>query len=231
MTVMFAEGRLSDSPFIEKIWRVEMEQAGTFISTAASHSEIVIAQCEGKTTVTVRGPETRATPAITAPDGECLGIVFRLGTFMPALLPKQLLDRRDTHLPVASGRSFWLDSTTWEIPNYDNVEAFVERLVREELLVHDPVVDAVLQGQPLTLSPRAQQYHFVRATGLSYKMIQQIERARQAAALLQGGIPIIDTVFELGYFDQAHLTNSLKRFLGQTPVQVAHTSQFEVQPE
>ena len=83
----------------------------------------------------------------------------------------------------------------------------------------------------MTLSPRAQQYHFVRAAGLSYKMIQQIERARQAAELLQQGVPIIDTVFELGYFDQAHLTNSLKRFLGQTPVQVAHTSQFEVQPE
>ena len=60
---------------------------------------------------------------------------------------------------------------------------------------------------------------------------ERTPRARQAAALLQGGIPIIDTVFELGYFDQAHLTNSLKRFLGQTPVQVAHTSQFEVQPE
>jgi AraC-like DNA-binding protein len=51
-------------------------------------------------------------------------------------------------------------------------------------------------------------------------MIQQIERANQAAALLARGTPILDTVYELGYFDQAHMTKALKRFRGQTPAQL-----------
>jgi AraC-like DNA-binding protein len=227
MKFIFEEERPSDSPFIEKIWRAQSEQAGKFSSLAASHSEIVVARYEGKTTVTVRGPETKATPASAPADGEFFGIVFKLGTFMPTLLPRNLRDRRDAYLPVASNESFWLDSSAWEIPNFDNADTFVERLVREGLLAHDPVVGAVLQGHPQPFSPRALQYRFVRATGLSHKVIQQIECAQQALALLQRGTSIIDTAHEVGYFDQSHLTNALKRFLGQTPAQIARVSQPE----
>ena len=35
----------------------------------------------------------------------------------------------------------------------------------------------------------------------------------------------LDTVFELGYSDQPHLTKSLKRYLGQTPGQLARAAQ------
>ncbi len=52
------------------------------------------------------------------------------------------------------------------------------------------------------------QYRFLRATGLTHKTVQQIERARSAVALLEQDAPISDTAFELGYFDQAYLTNS-----------------------
>jgi AraC-like DNA-binding protein len=220
MGFILEEERPSDSPFIEKIWRVQSGQAGDFTSLAACHSEIVVTRYAGKTAVAVRGPETFAAPASVPADGEFLGIVFKLGTFMPRLLPKNLMDRRDAYLPVANGKSFWLDSSVWEIPGFDNADTFAERLVRKGLLMHDPVVDAALQGRPPALSPRALQYHFARATGLPHKLIQQIERARRAAALLKSGLSILDTVHEAGYFDQAHLTNSLKRFIGQTPTQM-----------
>jgi AraC-like DNA-binding protein len=219
--------RPSSSPFVEMIWHIQSEQAGDFTSLAASHSEIVVARHEGKTAVVVRGPETKATAASAPADGEFFGIVFKLGTFMPALLPRNLMDRRDAYLPVVSDESFWLDSSAWEIPNFDNADTFVERLVREGLLAHDPVVGAVLQGHSQAFSPRALQYRFVRATGLPHKVIQQIERARRAAALLESGMSILDTLHETGYFDQAHLTNSLKRFIGQTPAQIARMSQPE----
>jgi AraC-like DNA-binding protein len=74
------------------------------------------------------------------------------------------------------------------------------------------------------MSVRSLQYRFLRATGLTHKTIQQIERARSAVSLLEQGTPISDTAFELGYFDQAHLTNSLKRFVGRTPAQIARKS-------
>ena len=52
--------------------------------------------------------------------------------------------------------------------------------------------------------------------------IRQIERARYAMTLLCQGTSILDTVYKAGYYDQSHMTNSLKRFLGQTPAQITH---------
>jgi AraC-like DNA-binding protein len=74
------------------------------------------------------------------------------------------------------------------------------------------------------VSIRSLQYRFLRATGLTRKTIRQIERARGAVSPLERGTPIPDAAFELGYFDQAHLTNSLKRFVGRTPAQIARKS-------
>jgi methylphosphotriester-DNA--protein-cysteine methyltransferase len=56
---------------------------------------------------------------------------------------------------------------------------------------------------------------------LSRRAIEQLERAQFAASLLQRGVPILDTVHEAGFYDQPHLTRSLKRLLGQTPAEIA----------
>jgi len=61
---------------------------------------------------------------------------------------------------------------------------------------------------------------FLQATGLTHKTIRQIERAKHALVLLQQGVPILDVVYQAGYFDQPHLTRSLKHLLGQTPAQI-----------
>lgn len=222
------EERPSDSPFVKTIWRTHSERTGTFLSQAASHWEMVVTCHEGKTTFTVRGPETHATPIdVQWMDGEFFGIVFQLGTFMPHLPPGQVMDRRDANLPEATRTSFWLYGSVWQFPDYENADTFVDRLVRDGLLVRDEIVDAVLQGHPRALSLRSVQYRFLRATGLTYSTILQIERARQAAALLEQGRSIPDVVYEAGYFDQPHLTRSLKRFMGQTPAQIARGSQPE----
>lgn len=221
MTFIF-EDRASDSSFVQTIWRAQSERAGSFISLAASHWEMVVTRDQGKTTFTVRGPETKASPLHYQRRGvEWLGIRFKVGAFLPNLPPGKLLDRSDAILPQATRTSFWFQGSTWEFPTFENADTFVEGLVREGLLVRDPVVEAVLRGHPQALSPRSIQYRFVQATGLTYKTIEQIERARQAKALLEQGVSILDTVHEAGYFDQSHLINSLKRFLGQTPAQIA----------
>jgi methylphosphotriester-DNA--protein-cysteine methyltransferase len=59
---------------------------------------------------------------------------------------------------------------------------------------------------------------------LTQSYIRQVERAQRAAALLQQGVPIFDTVYEAGYFDQPHLTKSLKRAIGHTPAQIIRSS-------
>src|SRR5581483_10779836 len=122
------------------------------------NSEIVVATFEGKTAVTVRGPETKATIATIPADSEAFGIVFKLGTFMPNLLPRNLMDLRDADLPVEDNGSFWLENSAWEVPTFENADTFVKHLVREGLLVHDPVVGAVLEGEPPAFAPRTLQY-------------------------------------------------------------------------
>ena len=212
------------SEFVEMIWYTHTERAGTFTSAAVGNWEMVITTFNGKTTITARGPETKASEADFPAGAEFFGITFKLGTFMPHLPVKTILDRQDATLPEASHKSFWLDGSTWELPTFENADVFVNRLIRQEILVRDRLVEAALGGCTPAVSIRSLQYRFLQATGLTHKTIEQIERARSAVLLLEQGTPIGDTAFELGYFDQAHLTNSLKRFVGKTPAQIAQKS-------
>jgi AraC-like DNA-binding protein len=213
--------RPSDSPLVESIWRTEtLSEGASFISNAVSHWEMVITKQMGKLTLSIRGPETKASPA-PIPDGhvEYLGIVFKHGVFMPHL-PKQELVDDALHLPETSRNSFRLQSGSWQFPTFENADTFVSWWLREGLLVQDQVVEDVLRGQTQELSLRSIQRRFLYVTGLTYKTIQQIERAGQAFQLLQSGVPIPETAYQAGYFDQSHLTNSLRRLYGQTPAQL-----------
>jgi len=216
--------RPSDSPLVETVWRSQMESGGSFISTAATPWEMVITKEKGKITLNIRGPETKASPA-PIPEGhvEYVGIIFKRGVFMPHLPKSNLVDEA-IHLPESSRNSFWFQGGAWQFPNFENADTFVNQLVRKNLLAQDQVVEDVLSGQTKDLSLRSLQRRFLHVTGLTYKAIQQIERARQAQALLRSGVPIPETAYQLGYFDQSHLTNSLRRFYGQTPAQILQSS-------
>ena len=182
---------------------------------------MVVTRHEGKTSHTVRGPETQPTSAECPAGGEWFAIRFKLGTFMPALRPGRLRDRNDANLPNATVRSFWLDTLAWEFPTFDNAEIFVNRLAARELIDVDPTVSAALRNDPHELTTRTAQRHVLNATGLTHGAIRQIERARLATNLLRRGDSILDATFQAGYYDQAHLTRSLKRFIGQTPAQIS----------
>ncbi len=69
---------------------------------------------------------------------------------------------------------------------------FADRLIRQGILVRDPVVEAVIQGHVPDKSIRSLQYRFLQATGLTHKTIQQVERARNAVLVLEQGTPILD---------------------------------------
>ena len=215
------EDRLSDSPIVERVWRSRSERGGHFVSIAATNFEIAVTRVGGRTSLTLRGPETKATMIECPPEGEWLGIRFRLGTFMPSLMPEGLRDHNDVTLPDASSRSFWLNGSAWEYPDFDNAEDFVARLVQKGIVTREPAVEAVMRNEPSVQSLRTAQRHFLRATGLTHRTVQQIERARHATNLLRQGASILDTVYDAGYFDQAHLTRSLKLLVGQTPAEIA----------
>lgn len=211
------EERPSESPLVDTIWRTHSEFASSFVSTAAVQSGIVVMKHEGKLHITFRGPETKASMAEYPAGAEWVGVNFNLGAYYPHLPLTRLRDRNDLTLPNASGRSFYIYGSVWDFPGYEDIDAFVDRLLREGLLAFDPVVGAVLEERARDLSPRTVQSRFLRATGITQATIKQIERAAEAVAMLERGVSIADTIFEAGYFDQAHLTRSLKRFTGRTP--------------
>lgn len=220
MLITFAD-RPSDSPFIERVWRSHSDRAGVFHSIAACHWVMVVTRLDGKVFLTVRGPETKATMADLPAEGEWFGVLFKLGTFMPLMRSGDLRDRNDVTLPNATNRSFWLNGSAWEFPSFENMEIFVNRLVRCGLVNMDRTVEGVLRGELQGVSTRTEQRRVLKVTGLTRGAICQIERARRAARLLRQGTPILDVVCEAGYYDQAHLTRSLQRFIGLSPARVA----------
>jgi AraC-like DNA-binding protein len=174
---------------------------------------------QGKVQVSVKAPMTQAVPQRHPENDDWLVIKFRLGVFLPSVSAREYRDT-SAQLPEAIGQSFWLHSSTWQLPNYENADTFVEVLVRNAVLQLNSVVSAALQDQPQSIAERTLRHHFQQTTGLTQSHIRQIERARQAMTLLQREESIMDVVDWLGYADQPHLTRALKRFMGYTPTQV-----------
>jgi AraC-like DNA-binding protein len=226
MTAFF-EGRPSDSPYIEMIWRGHVEQDYSPVCPADVRWNLLFSKHNGKVRVSAEGATTQFVPKNQFEGNEFLVIKFKLGIFMPYLPAGNLLNG-DATLPEAASQSFWLNGSAWQLPNFDNAETFVERLARRGLLVREPIVNAVLHAQPLEMSSRTVRRRFLMATGLTPKTIQQIERAQRATALLERGVSILDTAYEVGYADQPHMTRALRRFIGQTPAQIARVTEGEV---
>ena len=105
------EDRLSDSPFVDRIWRAQSERPGAFRSIAMSGWEMVVTRHRGTVSLTVRGPETKATGLRISEAGtDYFGIRFKIGTLMPHLPASCLVDQ-DVSLPAASGTSFWMNGS------------------------------------------------------------------------------------------------------------------------
>lgn len=218
------EARVSDSPYIESVTRGWTLGQGRTIRPAEIHWHMVFVKHPGGVRPLVVGPLTSSGIASWGEGAEILWIKFKLGMFLPHLPTKKYLDSEQA-LPDASNDRFWWRGAALQFPTFENVEAFVDRLVHEEDLVHDPVVTAAQRDQPIGMSPRTVRHRFLQATGQTQSHIRQYERAIKAASLLRHGVSIADTVFEAGYFDQPHLTRSLKQFVGYTPAQLSRESQ------
>lgn len=163
----------------------------------------------------VVGPESRTAIAPVPPDTSFLGVQFALGTSLRMADMATLVDG-DIPLPDVSAKTFWLDGRRWQTPGADDVEVWVDRLVRHGALMQDPVVAGVLRGDRPPLSPRTVERRFRAATGLTRGAVRQISRVRTAADMLTGGVPVADVVAKCGYYDEPHLARALRRFVGRS---------------
>jgi hypothetical protein len=214
------EHRSSDSPYVTWVWRATGEQTvDEMLAVAYARWDLVFWDVDGVMHVSVIGPSARAY-AVPVPDATVsFGINFGLGTVLPQLPASRVVDGI-TELPDVTRRRFHLAGSTWDVPSYDNAEAFVAALVREGLVVQDRLVAELHRDVSTDLSSRTAQRRFLAATGLTRSTARQIDRARNAAVLIQEGSPFDDVIAELGYYDHAHLGRSLKRYIGRTPTEL-----------
>ena len=219
MLIVF-DDRESDSPYVERIWRSSSRAGGPFLSMAEGNIELVVTRLAGFMAVTLRGPVSRGSVVECPPNGEWLAIRFRLGTYLPRIPTAALVDHLDAQLPVLHNGRFRLSDMTWEIPTYDNAEDLVARLARAGVIARSHATDAVVEGDVDWMSRRSVQRHFRRVTGMTLSSYRQIQRARHAAILLTNGNSVLSATVDAGYFDQAHLTRSVKQLIGMTPARL-----------
>jgi Helix-turn-helix domain len=213
------ESRPSDSPYIQRVWRTRSSQVSRMMSIACASWDLVFWERCGRVYGAVHGPESAASLAAVPEDATFFGVSFALGTSMPHL-PVSGIVNGTVEIPDVTHRTFWLRDSAWRRPDFDNAEAFVRRLVREGVLVADPIVAAVLRGTPPSVSERTVQRRFLASTGLTRAAIRQIDRARQAALLIQEGAAAHAVAHRLGYFDQPHLARALIRYVGRTATEL-----------
>jgi hypothetical protein len=152
MSIIYEE-RLPDSPYVETITRGRTVSDSSPIRPAESRWHMVLRRLNDNVQALIVGPLPNAGVVSYTEGAELLWIKFRLGTFMPHLPPRTFRDV-ETILPGAASQSFWLNGSAWQFPDYENVETFIDRLVCDDVLLRDPVVDGVLQGHPQERSSR-----------------------------------------------------------------------------
>src|SRR6185436_2667846 len=125
MSGIIHEARLSDSPYVETVIRGYTTGAGSTIRPSEIHWHMVFTRYKGKVMPLVVGPLT-SSGVVSWPDAaEVLWIKFKLGTFMPHLPVRNYLDV-ETPLPDATSNSFWLNSSAWQFPTFENADTFVD---------------------------------------------------------------------------------------------------------
>lgn len=220
---ILSETRFSDSPFVETVTHGRTVSDGSTIRPAESNWHMVFVKHSGQTHAIVVGALPKAGEVAWGEGAEILWVKFKLGTFMPHFPTRDFLNT-ETMLPKASSQSFWLRGSALPFPDFENIDTFLKRLARDESIVYDASIHAALQDQCNDISPRTLRHHFIRATGLTQSLIRQMHRAQRAEQLLRQGVSILDTIEEAGYFDQPHLTRSLKQWIGHTPAEISRMS-------
>lgn len=221
---LLVEDRPHASPYLDQLSHGYSLRADRVTRPAEIHWHLVLVKRHKQQHAVLVGPWQSAGQATWQEDAELIWIRFRLGTFLTSLPVAHYVNSEQT-LAQRSGNRFQLLGDDWEFPKVDQVEDFVTKLKQSDKLVHDSLIEDVLAGYQPELAPRTIRHRFLQATGLSQSQIFQFQRAQQAINLLSQGRSIADTLFELEYFDQAHLNRSLKRWFGLTPGQLVRSFQ------
>jgi hypothetical protein len=217
---LLTQTRPVESPLVESISSVRFSGSGEVPMRPDGCWDIAIINRGGQRTVLRTGLTTRTVSLDYADGDELLVISFKPHSFMP-LMPGEVMRDEGVMLEGFGPGGFWIGTDVREIPTFENADVFVEHLVRDGIVGSNELVASVVEGHPMAATERTLQRHFLKTTGLTYKHFTLVQRAQKAVALLQMGRPAVDVALALGFSDQAHMINSLKAIMGQTPREIA----------
>lgn len=225
MTVSSKRIVIDDSPLVAAVSFMRVERAGNMLVPPDGTWDLVfIRDADGMRAIRT-GLTTRAVRLRHTGTEEILAISFKASVTMAGVDPVVSLD--NGYVLEGDRRRFVVAGEILEIPTFDNADVFVERLEKLGLLQANPAIQSILDGEPVAVSARTLQRQFKLTTGMTHKRFTMIERAKLAAESLRRGQAAQNVVHTLGFYDQAHLINSLREIIGQTPSQITSGGFFQ----
>lgn len=213
------EQRESTSELISLVWRAHSETAATYVEPAVENWGIAFTRNAGGARVaTVIGPALAARTIDYRAGDSHWGVDLVAHVAWRGLDKEPLLGRM-IDIPIEDD---WcvIAGVRITVPGYDDLEAFVDGLHRQGLLVTDRDVSTTLDGGDAHWSGRTMQRRFRDTTGLRRKQIEQVRRAHRARDLLLDGATPAEAALEAGYSDQSHMTRALHALIGRTPARI-----------
>lgn len=213
------EQRSSIRPEIRTVWRAFVVEDAEYVDDASEHWGLsFIRRVDGELAAELAGPRIEGLP-IRAYRGESYwGVELAAHVMVPAV-DKALLRGAIAGLLVEGG---WvvIGGCRYPVPEWEELESFVARLVDNGALVADAAIHRALAGDDRGLSRRSWQRRFAKVTGLRRKEIERLDRSRRAYRMLCDGVAPADVAVAVGYADQSHLTRELRRIRGETPARI-----------
>lgn len=207
------------SPLVRSVTRTVFSGDGSLPMRPDGLWDIAFLRSKRGLQVLRTGLTTRPVDFDYADGDEVLSIGFSAASFMPVMPGEDMRDK-GVLLEMNGPCRFRVGADIFEAPRLDNVEDFLARLLKREVVEENALVASIVAGRPNAATERTMQRHFLRTTGMTIKAFSQIERAKQAVALLEEGTAAADVAYSLGYSDQPHLIRSLKGIMGRTPREI-----------
>lgn len=205
------QNRSSPHPYIDTVWQAESLEDGVYHATPDGSWDLIFSEKPGgRRMIFFSGQDTNPVAVPYEKGEKSLVISLTASTYLD---PKP-----EGFIPLAiHGDTFCYEGYNFPLPTVENAECLIDLLVQQGILRNDEVVESALGDKSRTDSMRSVQLHFRKTTGITKKDFDQIHRAQEAVRLLKQGDKPADVAIQVGYTDQAHMINSLKKIMGRLP--------------
>jgi hypothetical protein len=210
------EEKPARSPLVDFVWHTEDLTDGVYVASADARWDMIFTRLpDHSTRVWLCGPSFKTAQVAYSPGNKHIGICYKPWAIFTDIPITTMLNVTET-LPMPSEDTFVMQGVTWKFPTYESIDEFVAEQEKRGLLLADPIIQGVLENQPVDMSLRSIQRHFIKTIGMSPRRVRQINAARKAVMLLQQGHTLSEVAYALDYADLPHMTRMLRRFTGYT---------------